>query len=64
MLILAIERPSRSSMVTELSEERRAGPGGAPGPRTHLSMQRRVRLGWVVRKSWNRVKMVEDPPAP
>lgn len=36
-------------MVSELREERRAGPGVACGPRTHLSMQRRARLGWVVR---------------
>jgi hypothetical protein len=51
MLILAMERWPRSSMVIELSEESRAGPDGACGLRTHLSMQRRARLGWVVRKS-------------
>ena len=49
MLILAMVRWSRSSIVSELSEERRVGPDVACGLRTHLSMQRRARLGWVVR---------------
>jgi hypothetical protein len=51
-------------MVIELSEERSAEPDISCGLRTHLSTQKRPRLGWVAGKFWSRVKKVEVPPAP